>query len=109
MSAKVKMLKDVRFPSLSLSFPLSPSSSVPLYNTELTSLFPQITLSIGHEIRESTSLADSMNDSFEGTRIRLKGTMSRMLRMAERTGVGWKVWVLFLLAVWGIFAWVWLF
>lgn len=34
-----------------------------------------------------------MNDQFEGTRNRLRGTMNRMLRMAEKTGVGWKVWV----------------
>ncbi len=30
-------------------------------------------------------------------------------REAEKTGVGWKVWVLFFLAVWAIFAYVWLF
>lgn len=68
-----------------------------------------ITLSIGDEIRASSSLADSMNDTFDNTRQRLRGTMNRMLRMAEKTGVGWKVWVLFFLAVWGIFAYVWLF
>ena len=50
-----------------------------------------------------------MNEGFDTTRLRLKGTMNRMLRMAEKTGVGWKVWVLFFLAVWGVFAWVWLF
>lgn len=50
-----------------------------------------------------------MNDSFDNTRVRLRGTMNRMLRMAEKTGVGWKVWVLFFLAVWLVFVYVWLF
>ena len=72
-------------------------------------MLKDITLSIGDEIRSSSSLADSMNDSFDNTRLRLRGTMNRMLRMAEKTGVGWRVWVLFFLAVWGIFAYVWLF
>lgn len=72
-------------------------------------MLKDITLSIGDEIRSSSSLADSMNDSFDNTRLRLRGTMNRMLRMAEKTGVGWRVWVLFFLAVWAIFAYVWLF
>jgi len=51
----------------------------------------------------------SMNDSFDNTRIRLRGTMNSMLRMAKRTGVGWKAWALFLVAVVGVFWYVWLF
>lgn len=35
--------------------------------------------------------------------------MGRMLRMAETTGVGWRVWVIFFVVVWGVFAYVWLF
>lgn len=34
-----------------------------------------------------------MNDSFDNTTVRLRGTMNRMLRMAEKTGVGWRVWL----------------
>jgi blocked-early-in-transport protein 1 len=34
--------------------------------------------------------------------------MTRMLRMAERTGVGWRVWLVFLLAVFFLFFYVWL-
>lgn len=64
---------------------------------------------MGDEIRDSSSFADTLNDSFENTRVRLRGTMRRMLRMAEKTGVGWKVWLLFFVAVWAVFAWVWLF
>lgn len=66
-------------------------------------------MAIGDEIRDSTAFAEKMNDQFEGARNRLRGTMNRMLRMAERTGVGWKVWVCFFLAVFLLFAYVWLF
>lgn len=68
-----------------------------------------LTVAIGDEIRDSSALASQINDTFENTGVRLKGTMRRMLRMAERTGVGWKAWVLFFIAVWAIFAYVWLF
>ena len=72
-------------------------------------MLKDITVAIGDEIRSSSSLADTMNDSFDNTRVRLRGTMNRMLRMAEKTGVGWKIWVLFFAAVWLIFVYVWLF
>lgn len=102
ISAKVKMLKDVR-----LHFPLLPPLFRPLFQSPAN--VPQITVSIGDEIRSSSSLADSMNDSFDSTRVRLRGTMNRMLRMAEKTGVGWRVWLGFFVAVWLVFAYVWLF
>ncbi len=66
-----------------------------------------MTVAIGDEIRDSTALTEKMNDSFDGARVRLKGTMNRMLIMAEKTGIGWRVWALFFLAVFGIFFWVW--
>lgn len=68
-----------------------------------------ITLRIGDEIRDSTALAEKMNDGFAGAGVRLKGTMNRMLRMAERTGVGWRVWLGFFAAVALLFWYVWLF
>ncbi|KAF1990051.1 hypothetical protein K402DRAFT_460772 [Aulographum hederae CBS 113979] len=69
-------------------------------------MLKDITTAIGTEIRESTALAEKMNDSFEGTRVRLRGTMRRMLRMAEKTGVGWKVWLGFFAFVILLFWWV---
>ncbi len=69
----------------------------------------QITVAIGSEIRDSTAFAEKMNDQFEGTQNRLRGTMNRMLRMAERTGVGWRIWVGFFVFVFLLFAYVWLF
>lgn len=68
-----------------------------------------MTVAIGDEIRDSTALAEKMNDTFDSTRVRLRGTMNRMLLMAERTGVGWKAWLAFFGAVIFIFCYVWLF
>lgn len=72
-------------------------------------ILKSMTVAIGDEIRDSSALAEKMNDSFDTTRVRLRGTMNRMLLMAERTGVGWKVWLLFFAAVIMIFTYVWLF
>jgi blocked-early-in-transport protein 1 len=69
----------------------------------------QLTLRIGDEIRDSTALAEKMNDQFSNTSNKLKGTMNRMLRMAQKTGVGWKVWLIFFAFVIALFWYVWLF
>lgn len=69
----------------------------------------QMTAAIGDEIRESTALAEKMNDTFDSTRMRLRGTMNRMLIMAQRSGVSWKWWLLFFFAVAMLFIYVWLF
>ncbi|PHH78027.1 hypothetical protein CDD82_3257 [Ophiocordyceps australis] len=68
-----------------------------------------MTMAIGDEIRESSALADKMNDSFDSTRLRLRGTMNRMLLMAQRTGISWRVWLAFFAAVILLFIYVWLF
>lgn len=69
----------------------------------------QLTSAIGDEIRDSTAFAEKMNDQFEGTRNRLRGTMNRMLLMAERTGIGWRIWLGFFVFIFLLFAYVWLF
>ena len=69
----------------------------------------QMTVAIGDEIRESSALAEKMNDSFDSTRLKLRGTMNRMLLMAEKTGVSWKIWIAFFLAVGFLFFYVWVF
>ncbi|KAF3912951.1 hypothetical protein ABW21_db0202893 [Orbilia brochopaga] len=48
-------------------------------------------------------MIDSMNDTFENTRFKVRGTMTRMLRMAENTGIGWRMWILFFFLVCLIF------
>lgn len=68
-----------------------------------------MTVAIGDEIRESSALAEKMNDQFDNMRLRVRGTMNRMLLMAERTGVGWRVWLGFFAAVVLLFVYVWLF
>ncbi|KAE8449180.1 hypothetical protein EG329_008347 [Mollisiaceae sp. DMI_Dod_QoI] len=72
-------------------------------------LLKDMTMAIGDEIRDSSAMAEKMNDSFDSTRVRLRGTMNRMLLMAERTGVGWKVWLAFFAAVGFLFFYVWVF
>lgn len=68
-----------------------------------------MTVAIGDEIRDSSALAEKMNDTFDSTRLKLRGTMNRMLIMAERSGIPWKVWLGFFAAVILIFTYVWLF
>ncbi|KAK4459953.1 hypothetical protein QBC42DRAFT_289024 [Cladorrhinum samala] len=72
-------------------------------------LLKDMTVAIGDEIRESSALAEKMNEGFDNTRLRLRGTMNRMMIMAERTGVGWRVWLAFFAAVIILFVYVWLF
>ncbi len=69
----------------------------------------QMTVAIGDEIRDSSALAEKMNDTFDSTRLKLRGTMNRMLIMAQRSGIPWKVWLGFFAAVIIIFTYVWLF
>ena len=80
MSAKVQMLKQVR-------------DDLRVLFGDFTLTYRKLTNAIGDEIRDSTAFTEKMNDSFANTRVRLQGTMNRMLRMAEKTGVGWKVWL----------------
>jgi blocked-early-in-transport protein 1 len=71
-------------------------------------MLKDITLAINEEVRTSTSLMESMNDSFDATRRTLGRTMAGMLAMAKRTGVGWRAWVGFFAAVGLLFWWVWI-
>lgn len=114
---KVRILKDVSLLAItsvissSLSFPPGASkiSSKGIITDDAGLKIMQMTVAIGDEIRESSALAEKMNDTFDQTRLRLRGTMNRMLLMAERTGVGWKVWLGFFGLVCFLFMYVWLF
>ncbi|KAK3900799.1 hypothetical protein C8A05DRAFT_35550 [Staphylotrichum tortipilum] len=72
-------------------------------------LLKDMTVAIGDEIRDSSALAEKMNDGFDQTRLRLGRTMNRMMIMAERTGVGWRLWLGFFVLVIFLFVYVWLF
>ncbi|OQD70020.1 hypothetical protein PENDEC_c027G05869 [Penicillium decumbens] len=71
-------------------------------------MLKDLSLAIGDEIRDTTYL-EGLESSFENTRVRIRGNMNRMLRMADRTGVGWKVWLGFFFAVFLLFFYVWIF
>ncbi|CAG8008481.1 unnamed protein product [Penicillium salamii] len=71
-------------------------------------MLKDITLAIGDEIRDTTHMSE-LEDSFDNTRVRLRGTMNRMMRMADSTGVGWRVWLGFFVAVFLLFFYVWIF
>ncbi|CAG8174551.1 unnamed protein product [Penicillium salamii] len=71
-------------------------------------MLKDITLAIGDEIRDTTHMTE-LEDSFDNTRVRLRGTMNRMMRMADSTGVGWRVWLGFFVAVFLLFFYVWIF
>ncbi|KAL5338787.1 putative SNARE complex subunit [Aspergillus crustosus] len=75
--------------------------------TAKVKMLKNLTIAIGDEIRDTTHISD-LNDSFENTRTRIGGNMKRMLRMAERTGVGWKVWLGFFALVFLLFFYVWI-
>jgi blocked-early-in-transport protein 1 len=68
----------------------------------------QLSIAIGDEIRDTTYL-EGLESSFENTRVRIRGNMTRMMRMADSTGVGWKVWLGFFFAVFLLFFYVWIF
>jgi len=72
-------------------------------------MMKEMSEAIGVEIRESSTLIENMNNSFESTRVKLKGTMNRMMIMAQRSGIGWKVWLMFFMLVFFLFTYVWLF
>lgn len=99
LSAKVKLLKNVRLP-------LSASSSRRL--ADAFGIFAQITIGIGNEVRDSTKMLNGMvsrtsplssllwptrfvsqNDTFGETGSLLGGTMKKMQRMARRQGGQW--------------------
>lgn len=72
-------------------------------------ILKSMSVAMGDEIRDSTAMMEKMNDTFDNTRLRVRGTMNRMMIMADRTGVGWRVWLGFFVAVVFIFLYVWLF
>lgn len=70
-------------------------------------MLKEITVKIGDEVRDSNKLLSGMEDNFEQARIKLKGTFTRMIRMAERSGVGWRAWLGLFAFIFLIFFYVW--
>ncbi|KAJ6127442.1 hypothetical protein N7523_003054 [Penicillium sp. IBT 18751x] len=76
--------------------------------TAKVKMLKDLSIAIGDEIRD-TSYLEGLESSFENTRVRIRGNMTRMMRMADSTGVGWKVWLGFFFAVFLLFFYVWIF
>jgi len=70
-------------------------------------MLKDITVKIGEEVRDSNKLLGSMEENFENVGVRLRGTFTRMMRMAERSGVGWRAWVGLFAFLFLIFFYVW--
>lgn len=70
-------------------------------------LLKDITTKIGEEVRDSNRLLEGMEESFEGARVKLRGTFTRMVRMAERSGVGWRAWLALFGFICLVFFYVW--
>ncbi|KAK9464667.1 hypothetical protein V1512DRAFT_267880 [Lipomyces arxii] len=77
--------------------------------TARVKMLKEISSRIHEEVRDSTVIMSRLESGFDNTRVRLKGTYHRMMRMAERSGVGWRAWLAFFLFVFLMFVWVWLF
>ncbi len=67
----------------------------------------QITVKIGDEVRDSNKLLSDMENNFETAKVKLRGTFNRMIRMAERSGVGWRAWLALFGFIFLIFFFVW--
>lgn len=48
---------------------------------------------MGIEINSSNKLLDDVNDNFGHLQVRLKNTFNKMIVMANRSGISWKVWL----------------
>ncbi|KAK9450354.1 uncharacterized protein V1518DRAFT_413633 [Limtongia smithiae] len=77
--------------------------------TAKVKILKDITMRIGDEVRDSSKFMSNLESGFDNTRVQLKGTYNRMMRMAERSGVGWRAWVGFFAFVFLMFLWVWKF
>lgn len=103
ITAKVKMLKDV-----SHSPAVDCNMKAKVFQSATPNENCQLSIAIGDEIRDTTYL-EGLESSFENTRVRIRGNMTRMMRVADSTGVSWKVWLGFFFAVFLLFFYVWIF
>ncbi|ANZ73086.1 BA75_01699T0 [Komagataella pastoris] len=63
---------------------------------------------MGDEIKNSQLNIDDLHSTMTNTQTRLKNTFKRMMVMAKKTGISWKLWLLFFFLVWLWFFFVWL-
>lgn len=70
-------------------------------------MLKEVTVEIGDKVRADNKLLQNMEESFERAQVKLRGTFGRMMRMAEKSGVGWKAWVGLFFAIFLVFWYVW--
>lgn len=71
-------------------------------------MLKEISIGIGTEVRDSSKLLSSMNDSFAEAGGLLAGTFRRMNVMARSQGGRWWYWMIFLIIVFWVFVITWL-
>lgn len=52
-----------------------------------------LSVRIGDEVRDSSSLLQSMEGGFETARNSVKSVMTRMIRTADQSGISWRSWL----------------
>ncbi|ODV73269.1 Bet1p CYBJADRAFT_162653 [Cyberlindnera jadinii NRRL Y-1542] len=66
-----------------------------------------LSLKMGEEIRSSNKVLDQVGNQFEQLQGTLKRTWNRMLVMAQRSGIPYKVWLGFFAVLFLMFWYVW--
>lgn len=66
-----------------------------------------LSLRMGDEIRGSNKVLDQVGNQFEELQVTLKNTWNRMLVMAQRSGIPYKVWLGFFGVLFFMFWYVW--
>lgn len=70
-------------------------------------MLKDVTNKIGDHINSDNQFLGEMEETFSNAGTRLKGTYSRMMRMAERSGVGWRAWLIVFALIFLVFFYVW--
>lgn len=52
-----------------------------------------LSVRIGDEVRDSSSLLQTMEGGFETARTSVKNVMTRMIRTADQSGISWRSWL----------------
>lgn len=70
-------------------------------------LLKDLTVRIGDEVRDSNKLLTDLENNFENARTKLKGTFQRMIIMADKAGISWRMWLIFFGLIFLVFFYVW--
>ncbi|KAG7773176.1 hypothetical protein KL930_004650 [Ogataea haglerorum] len=82
--------------------------TVDLLGSKITAL-KDLSMMMGDEINKSRFNLSALGGDMELSKNRIKANLNRMAIMADKTGISWKIWLLFFTVIFWIFLWVWLF